>query len=466
MAFPKNEILNTFDVYPKVFVAHKETLVHIRSLGSDPVFQPDTEYRLCVCAMFDGNPVNFPATGDFRERVVRSDAEGNFAFPCTFDKEQQYLLRFFPMEDDKRIIQFPVYCVEEDLCGRWPLIGDLHVHTYLSDGDENPEVVCANYRSHGYDFMVISDHQRYYPSVRAVNFYKDVPTELHIVPGEEIHLPNVHGRRNDVHIVNFGGEYSVNALVDSTAVKEAGRDLSVRAVRTEDVPDIMSMDEFEEKMQSIIDATPTPENIDALPYAMCCWIFDHIRKGNGLGIFAHPNWISNVSQIPEVFTDYMMEKQPFDAFEVLGGESYYEQNGFQTVRYYEQLAKGNRFPIVGSTDSHCSYSTNPKAFIASTIVFSPKNEKNALIASIKDFYSVAVDTISKKFRLVGESRLVHYGTFLLKNYFPLHDELCFEEGRLMKQYATGTEDEKQEALSLLSVLHGRVQRHREKYFAF
>lgn len=33
--------------------------------------------------------------------------------------------------------------------------------------------------------------------------------------------------------------------------------------------------------------------------------------------------------IPEPLTRYMMKKHPFDAFEVLGGENYYEQNGFR-----------------------------------------------------------------------------------------------------------------------------------------
>ena len=45
----------------------------------------------------------------------------------------------------------------------------------------------------------------------------------------------------------------------------------------------------------------------------------------------------------------------------------------------------------------------------------------------------------------------------------LHDELCFEEGRLMKQYVTGTEEEKEEAKAVLSVINGRVDRLRKKY---
>ena len=61
-----------------------------------------------------------------------------------------------------------------------------------------------------------------------------------------------------------------------------------------------------------------------------------------------------------------------------------------------------------------------------------KNNRQALIDAIRDFRSVAVDAISAEFRLVGEMRLVRCSCFLLKNYFPLHDEACAEEGRLMK----------------------------------
>src|SRR5688500_17498850 len=36
--------------------------------------------------------------------------------------------------------------------------GNLHTHTYWSDGDEYPEMVLDWYKSHGYDFIALSDH--------------------------------------------------------------------------------------------------------------------------------------------------------------------------------------------------------------------------------------------------------------------------------------------------------------------
>ena len=49
---------------------------------------------------------------------------------------------------------------------------------------------------------------------------------------------------------------------------------------------------------------------------------------------------------------------------------------------------------------------------------------------------------------------------------PIHDDACFEEGRLMKQAIYGTEDEKQDAVNTLTVMNGRMKKMLKKYFAF
>jgi len=47
--------------------------------------------------------------------------------------------------------------------------GNTHTHTLWSDGDMSPEIVTEFYREHGYDFLVLSDHnilskgERWYP---------------------------------------------------------------------------------------------------------------------------------------------------------------------------------------------------------------------------------------------------------------------------------------------------------------
>jgi len=55
--------------------------------------------------------------------------------------------------------------------------GNLHTHTTESDGDSSPADVVRWYREHGYDFLVISDHNR----VTTVHDDK-----LLLIPGEEV----------------------------------------------------------------------------------------------------------------------------------------------------------------------------------------------------------------------------------------------------------------------------------------
>lgn len=468
MKFKKSSTLCNFDIFPKVLTEGKKAVLNIVNLGSEPTFVPGEKYEITISGLEGGNINHYPASADFSYIEAICNEKGGFCFEHTFKTEQEYRVRVFGKnpEGQKADVTLSVYCVKDDLVGRYPFRGDLHMHTCFSDGDQMPETVAAVYRSYGYDFLAITDHHRYYPSLRAIEFYKDIPTEYTLVPGEEVHLPEINGQRADAHIVNFGGEYSINSLIEGIQTNEVGKDKKFRSVR-DDCPEVMTQAEFSKKMLELAETVNVPENVDALPAAVFGWIFDEIRKADGLGIFAHPTWITgNTFHVPDALNDYFVKNKLFDAFEVLGGESYFEQNGYQTIRYYEDKAKGYHYPIVGSTDSHCCYYYNQKSQVCSTIVFSPENERKALINSIKDFYSTAVDTISDDFRVVGDMRLVRYSCFLLKNYFPFHDELCFEEGRLMAQYANGTEEEKKDVLKTLEVINGRVRKLREKYFDF
>ena len=463
MAFERRSELWTYDIYPKVMPAGVNTVIHIRPEGGEAFFTPDKEYCAAITLLSGGGARTSPASAVLIEKDIKL-CGCEVQFDVTLPKEGEYRI-FIENEEGERLV-FAVYAVEKDLVGMYPFIGDLHLHTTLSDGNQEPELVAAMYRSHGYDFLAITDHRRYYPSLRVMESFKDIPTQLNLVPGEEIHLPPINGFTVAPHTINFGGEYSINALVDGEAVKEKGKDVKYRSIR-ENCPDVMSIQEFTEKMMSLTKKIKVPSDVDPLTAATLKWIYDEIRAAGGLAIFPHPTWITgNCFHDSDSLNDWMVNNKIFDAFEVLGGENYFEQNGYQTVRYYEDMARGHKYPVVGSTDSHNCTPENRNAYICSTIVFSPENERRAIIDSVKAQRSVAVDTISQEFRLVGEMRYVRYGCFLLKNYFPLHDDACFEEGRMMRQAFYGTPDEKQEAVDVLRLINGRMKRMREKYFAF
>jgi len=450
--------LHNYDIFPKVVQAGKATEITIQPLGLHAAFK-DEEYNLSVHPFDEGTPWDYPdRPNDFVYEAI-PDADGCIRFSFEFFGEQEYYIRV--NDGAKFRIQLSVFSVAEDLAGRYPFRGDLHMHTMRSDGSQSPAIVSANYRKTGYDFFAITDHERYYPSLEAIAAYRDVPIEFTIVPGEEVHLPKGLDHTNDVHIVNFGGEYSINGLVRDVAhVKEAGEDAAKRSI-IPNPPAVMDKEEVWAIVDEYAKTLTIPEGVERYAYAECCWIFEQIKQAGGLGIFCHPFWISNVLQVPPSFYEHMMETHPFGAYEVLGGESNFEQNGFQTVAYYEDRAKGRRYPIVGSTDSHDSVN-NRNSHVCSTIVFSPENERRALIRSVEEFYSVAADTIDEMPRYVGEMRFVRYACFLEKNFFPLHDELCFEEGRAMKDYVCGVPGAKE----TLGFLSGRMKQQREKYFAW
>lgn len=443
--------LTNYDIYPKVFRCDRKIEVTIKPLGAHVEFTG--EYTINVRALNEGNAERYPERNNLAEYVVTPDADGCLKFSHTYKDEQEHYVDI--LKDGKRLVRLSVYSVLPDLAGRYPFRGDLHMHTCRSDGRQAPAIVAAEYRKNGYDFLAITDHDVYYASLEAMNAFKDVPTEYTLVPGEEVHLEG-----NDIHIVNFGGKYSVNALMPGDHHNDVGADKCYRSLDGE-CPEIISVEEYKRQVNQLAETLDIPDGVEKFTYAACVWIFNHIKNADGLGIFCHPYWLQNVFHVPETLVEHIMATQPFDAFEVLGGEAYFEQNGYQSVRYYEDRIKGRHYPIVGSTDSHgCVH--NDKGFVASTIVFAPENTREELISSIKDYYSVAVDSISKELRLVGELRFVRYGCFLLREFFPLHDELTFEEGRLMKDYACSDED----AERILKAINGRMKKQREKYFSF
>lgn len=79
--------------------------------------------------------------------------------------------------------------------------GNTHAHTTESDGDSPPEVVARWYKEHGYDFLVLSDH----------NVFTDPATLAHLVdssflliPGEEL-TSSFDGRPVHVNGLNLPG---------------------------------------------------------------------------------------------------------------------------------------------------------------------------------------------------------------------------------------------------------------------
>ena len=63
--------------------------------------------------------------------------------------------------------------------------GNTHTHTINSDGDTPPDEVARWYRTHGYQFVVLSDHN-FMTSVDGINAVMGADERFLVIPGEEV----------------------------------------------------------------------------------------------------------------------------------------------------------------------------------------------------------------------------------------------------------------------------------------
>ncbi len=448
-------VLYDYDIYPKAFVGNTEKTITVQPLGDHAAFKAGNMYTIHVLKTNQGNMGTYPERSGRSTVTATPDADGCLRVTAYFEGEGEHYLNIHESADGRRVCTLSVYSLDEDMAGRIPQRGDLHLHTCRSDGHESPVITASNYRGYGYDFMVISDHNRYYPSVECIQAFGDI-SDVTLVPGEEVHL-----LLNDVHYINFGGTYSINGLVIGGPNDEkAGSDPAWRSIDG-NAPEAMTREAYLEMIRERAKNVPLANESERLSYAVLEWTYEHMQANGGLGVFVHPYWLCQCMQLPEEYTEFIYKNKPFDAFEVLGGENYFGQNGFQTALYYEMRAKGIDPAVVGATDSHSSHAEhNRNALICSTIVFAKENTREGLVQAIKDKYSVAVDTISPEYRLVGDFRWIRYGSFLMENYFPIHDLVCATEGHYLKRHFNGDK----RATEVLKAMKGQLPDMQKKYF--
>jgi len=399
---------NNFIATPKIVPSGRAT--EIRILPTSPVkgFDPSAEYRVILYPTEEiGTPIS-----NWRGPIVPAQAQdGALAFTATFTGEQRYVLGIEKIQGEsvEVVDELAIYALQSDLYERYPYKGDMHMHSNRSDGVDAPAHVVAMCRKIGLDFMALTDHRQYAPSLEAQKAFQGVPVDLGIYSGEEVHPPE-----NPIHIVNFGGRFSINDLFKSDGYQQEVQALQARL------------------------GNP-PRATNPYWYASALWCFDKIHQAGGLGIFCHPYWFySHTIHIPESLTSTLLETQPYDALELIGGYFRYEawSNNWQVARYYQEVSNGKRIPIVGVSDAHGCHRDLFGWYY--TIVFSPSPAFEDLTGSIKECYSVAVEAITGEVRRVhGPFRLVKYAHFLLTEVFPAHDALCDEEGDWMLAYLSG-----------------------------
>lgn len=406
--------LEYYDIYPKVLLTNSETKLTITPLGKHVDFGTENAYSVRIVPMYERKN-----SYETEYEQVEAVCEGrNLAFTVTIETEQQVSLQVLK-NGGELVDTFRVYALEQDLFMLNPYMGDLHVHTCYSDGRESPEFVAAQYRRHGFDFTAMTDHGQYLPSLLAIEAYKEVNSGFNLFPGEEVHIEGC-----NVHVVNFGGDLSVNAYFQQERPRA---DREIEAMKT---------------LLPLWEGHGLNEN----EYYRSQWAFKKIRDNGGLAIFPHPHWQeANAFHIKHTLLEAIFRAGIFDAFELIGGQTLVE-NQMQVAFYNEMREQGISVPVVGSSDSHGVI--NAEWFLTGkTVVFAPNCSKNSVIEAVRAKNSVALEREGNApdacFRIHGSFRLVAYASFLLEDYFPLHDRLCAEQGRLMLEYANGEQQNKE-----------------------
>ena len=437
--------LHYFDIYPKVVRTGVSSIITIKC-KERYFIPPDGVIKIVITPMTEFvkailEPVEIEATAQ----------NGTIKFSYLFEKEQEYRLKVMLKEDEW--VGLAVYALEQDLYELIPLKGDTHVHTNISDGWESPEATAGYYRKAGFDFIVISDHRQYKGAGMTREFFEDAKIDILIIDGEEVHAP-----KNPVHIVNFGGEACISDLYRNDATRYES--------------------EVQEISNSLEPSLTFSSEAEKYIYASCVWVHERIKEVGGMSVLAHSHALVNAADaynVPDSLLELLFKGKCLDALELTGGRSPVELN-MQLAFYYTACKRGyGDFPVLGGSDAHnvvkSSFSNSvlkrkgvtdrPYGFNEFyTIVFAKGNETKEIISAIKQGYSVAIDNYEGGVvRVHGDYRLVSYALFLLSEYFPLHDDMCYEEGRLMLEMAHGEES----AAIDLSEKAGQINKLVRKY---
>lgn len=405
-----------FDVAPLIVEAGKKAVVRIKPRFKQAALPPESEFQVRIApamgATAGGRHLNHGQM-DHLEPVKWKLKDGVLELEAYFHDEQEHLI-FVDKPDGTPIRTFNIYSLKPDLYKLRPFKGDFHIHTTGSDGQECPEYVAARYREGGFDFIAISDHHKYEPSLQAIDYWKQYRTGLKLYPGEEVHPPDC-----PVHMVNFGGSFSVNEIF---------RKNEKRFRR-----------EVEKRIPGLGAVTP---GVDPFAVAATEWCFDKIREGGGLAVYCHPYWdIRGWNAISGALADEVFKRRKFDAFEMIGGywKHQSDSNLYQVVRCYEEWAQGGAFPVVGLSDSHGTDRDGLFSWYY-TLVLAKSDKLEDLVAAIRAGNSVAVDApADERAHCLGSYRLVRYTQFLLREYFPRHQWLCRTEGEAMQDLLGGEE---------------------------
>lgn len=439
-----NRQIFNYIVSPAIVRAGTKSVIHIRPLGENTAFLPHLTYTVEIRGVetFCSDYANLPVTC----YNVAPNADGELEITHFFSGEQRHAITLKrPQEDlehtqhhdithrckraENTEAQLQVYSLNEDLYGMRCFKGEVHCHTYESDGIQDVCHTVGNYRSAGYDFMAITDHYISMSAEKAKRLFDTAPVDMTLLLGEECHVPT-----EQIHAVHVGGRESVNAYFRNHP------------------------DAAEREVTAIEKELVLPSHINRRDYAWRVWIARKSREFGGISILAHPHWIwFETYFMASAITQQLLKDNIYDALDIT------DQEADTTVALWAEMqAQGQRIPVVGCTDSHYTDANNPHhpARGGYTIVFATDRSEASILDAIRAGRCLAVNAAGDPERVQGPYRLVKFARFLLDNYYPVYRRLCHNQGVLMSEY-TSSDNE-----LLLRMLNNRSEAFAHEFFGY
>jgi len=406
-----------YEVFPKVFSVGAKASISMRGLHYDKTFKSHQDYIVhCFSKVNKSEKV---------ELKIEATEKGYLKFSIPLKTRGEYLIDVYDEKDREKVLTTAhIFAASPGLAKKKAYKGDLHIHTTYSDGGKSPIWMAIMGKKLGFDFIAITDHDKYFPSLEAIKEAREMNLNLLIFPGEEITAYD--GNGGGMHLLSYCASSGLTSHRNNMSL-------------------------YEREYQEILDELRSETLIQGLSkeiYANRMWFVKKVRRLGGYAVIAHPYWVPKKRRqfdFNRLVYNQLLGDGLFDAVEVLG-DSPPEDNLLSVVKYYEEMAKGKKIPIVSNSDAHDYPHTYGQYW---TVVFAEKLKKEDIFQAIFDLKSVACEHHpNENFEAVGPFELIEYVFFLQREFFPLHDKICALEGELSMRVLEGKDKYSQELVNL------------------
>lgn len=200
-----------YEVFPKVFSVNSEANISIRGLHCVRTFEPHQVYAIyCFSKINKDEEVKLK---------IEADKEGYLKFRIPLHTKGEYLIDIYNEENKETILTTQyIFAASSDLAKKRAYKGDLHIHTTYSDGKKSPLYMAIIGKKLGFDFISITDHDKYYPSLEAIRKAKKMNLNLLIFPGEEV---SVYGENEKgMHLLSLCASSGISSYKNNSGLYE------------------------------------------------------------------------------------------------------------------------------------------------------------------------------------------------------------------------------------------------------